>query len=70
LMNPRGFVKDVAPIVISVLAITMGATWGIRETWANNSRLADAEIYSNAIQSKSLNTPGSPPDNAELIAEN
>jgi hypothetical protein len=43
-------IKDIALMLISVLAIVMGATWGVRETWSNNYRLADVEIYNNAMQ--------------------
>jgi len=66
-VNYRLFINQIAPLLISVLAITVGVTWGVREEWSNNYHAADASVYSSAIQSNTL--LGISSDSNEQIAK-
>ena len=51
------------------MAILLAAAWGVRETWSNNYRLADAEFYASALKSSSVDKPGMQDDPDEMIAK-
>jgi hypothetical protein len=62
------FIRDVSPQAIAIVAILLGASWGVRETWSNNYRLADAEFYASALKSSSVGNPNVQDDADEMIA--
>jgi hypothetical protein len=65
----HGFIRDVSPRAIAIVAILLAAAWGVRETWSNNYRLADAEFYASALKSSSVDKPGMQNDPDEMIAK-
>jgi len=58
-----------SPQAIAIVAILLAAAWGIRETWSNNYRLADAEFYASALRSSSVDKPDMQDDSDEIIAK-
>lgn len=65
----RGLIRDVSPQAIAIVTILLAAAWGVRETWSNNYRLADAEFYASALKSSSVDKPGVQDDPDEMIAK-
>ena len=65
----RDFIRDVSPQAIAIVAILLAAAWGVRETWSNNYRLADAEFYASALKSSSVDRAGVQNDPDEMIAK-
>lgn len=64
------FIRDVSPQAVAIVAILLAATWGVRETWSNNYRLADAEFYASALKSSSVGKTNVQEDADEMIAKN
>lgn len=68
-MANKNFIRDISPQAIAIVAILLAAAWGVRETWSNNYRLADAEFYAAALKSSSVDKPGMQDDPDEMIAK-